>query len=94
MTAGMAEAFANPPRDPDHCVFSSVSVNYSADLKTHLEPCFFGGEPDCRQCGCAVTAGLHWVASKRLLGPVRALHVMEASIAAGSMMTSQERGRM
>ena len=94
MTDGIAEAFATPPSDPDHCVFSRMSVNYSADLKTRVEPCFFGGEPDCRQCGCAVTAGLHWIGRKRLLGPIRAAHVMEASVAVGSLVSRTASGRM
>ena len=84
MTRGIAQAFATPPADPDHCVFSRVSVNYSADLKTRIQPCFFGGTPDCRQCGCAVTAGLHWIGATKLVGPIRASHLMEASIAIGS----------
>jgi MoaA/NifB/PqqE/SkfB family radical SAM enzyme len=94
MTDGIAEAFATPPSDPDHCVFSRMSVNYSADLKTRVDPCFFGGEPDCRQCGCAVTAGLHWIGQKRLLGPIRAAHVMEASVFVGSLVSSATSGRM
>jgi MoaA/NifB/PqqE/SkfB family radical SAM enzyme len=94
MTDGIAEAFANPPADPDHCVFSRMSVNYSADLKTRVDPCFFGGEPDCRQCGCAVTAGLHWVGRKRVVGPLRLAHVMEASVAIGSLVSEAATGRM
>ena len=94
MTDGIAEAFATPPSDPDHCVFSRMSVNYSADLKTQVQPCFFGGEPDCRQCGCAVTAGLHWIGRKRLLGPIRASQLMEASIAVGSLVSHTASGRM
>src|SRR5262249_10495146 len=34
MTPGIANALATPPANPDECVFSRVSVNYSADLKT------------------------------------------------------------
>jgi MoaA/NifB/PqqE/SkfB family radical SAM enzyme len=94
MTDGIAEAFETPPSDPDHCVFSRMSLNYSADLRTQVQPCFFGGEPDCRQCGCAVTAGLHWIGRKRLLGPLRAAHVMEASVAVGSLVSRTASGRM
>jgi MoaA/NifB/PqqE/SkfB family radical SAM enzyme len=94
MTPGIANALATPPANPDQCVFSRVSVNYSADLKTKVQPCFFGGEPDCQQCGCAVTAGLHWIGKKRLLGPIRLKHVMESSIAIGSLMPHVEPGRM
>jgi MoaA/NifB/PqqE/SkfB family radical SAM enzyme len=94
MRDGIAEAFATPPSDPDHCVFSRMSVNYSADLKTQVQPCFFGGEPDCRQCGCAVTAALHWVGQKRVIGPLRLAHAMEASIAVGSLVSRTASGRM
>jgi hypothetical protein len=58
MTPGIAEAFAASPHSPHECIFSRMSVNYSADLRTRIQPCFFGGQPDCDQCGCAVTAGL------------------------------------
>jgi len=58
------------------------------------QPCFCGGQPDCHQCGCAVTAGLHWVGTKRLLGPVRASHVMKASIAVGAIAAGARRGRL
>jgi organic radical activating enzyme len=94
MTPGIAEAFATPPANPDECVFSRMSVNYTADLKTRVEPCFFGGEPDCRQCGCAVTAGLHWIGRKRVLGPLRLKHLMESSVAVGALMPHLESGRM
>lgn len=94
MTDGIAEALATPPSDPDHCVFSRMSLNYSADLKTQVQPCFFGGEPDCRQCGCAVTAGLHWIGRKRMLGPLRAAHLMEASVAIGALVSRTASGRM
>jgi MoaA/NifB/PqqE/SkfB family radical SAM enzyme len=94
MTPGIAEAFATPPSNPHDCIFSRVSVNYTADLKTQIQPCFFGGEPDCRQCGCAVTAGLHWVGTRKLLGPLRASHVMNASVAVGRFATAARRGRL
>ena len=94
MTDGIAEAFLSPPRNPDQCVFARASVNYSADLKTQVQPCFFGGEPDCRQCGCVVTAGLHSIGRKRVLGPIRASHIMETSIAIGALTRRATRGRL
>jgi MoaA/NifB/PqqE/SkfB family radical SAM enzyme len=94
MSPGIAAALATPPSNPARCVFSRVSVNYSADLKTRVQPCFYGGEPDCRQCGCAVTAGLHWVGNKRVIGPIRLKHVMESSIALGNLMPHIESSRM
>jgi MoaA/NifB/PqqE/SkfB family radical SAM enzyme len=94
MTPGIAQAFATPPSNPTECIFSRMSVNYSADLQTQVQPCFFGGDPDCRQCGCAVTAGLHWVGTKRILGPIRASHVMHASVAVGRLASRVSRGRL
>ena len=94
MTPGIAEAFATPPASPKDCIFSRVSVNYSADLKTQIQPCFFGGTPDCSQCGCAVTPGLHWVGTQRVLGPLRASHLMNASVAVGRLATVARRGRL
>jgi len=58
---GAVDAFADPPAGPDRCTFARISSNVSADLRTGIEPCFFGGNPDCSECGCAVSAGLHWL---------------------------------
>jgi MoaA/NifB/PqqE/SkfB family radical SAM enzyme len=44
------KAFAESPKNPATCTFSRISVNYSADLRTRIEPCFFGGNRDCSQC--------------------------------------------
>lgn len=83
---GIAEAFQHTPAHPDACTYAKLSVNYSADLRTRVEPCFYGGEPDCSQCGCAVTAGLHWVSGMRLAGPLRAGHLLNSSIRIGSVV--------
>lgn len=80
---GAVQAFAQPPTDPGRCTFARVSVNYSADLKTRIEPCFFGGNPDCSQCGCAVSAGLHWLHGRRLCTGLRAGHLIDFSLALG-----------
>ena len=72
MTGAMAEAFAQPPENPGECVFAKMSVNYSADLNTRVEPCILGGAPDCRQCGCAASVGFHSLRHTALIGPQRA----------------------
>jgi MoaA/NifB/PqqE/SkfB family radical SAM enzyme len=82
---GATEAFAHPPTSPADCTFSRVSMNYSADLRTRIEPCFFGGEPDCSQCGCAVSAGLHWLRERPLALGLRARHLIDASLAVGGI---------
>jgi len=47
---GVARAFVSPPANPQSCLFSQLSTNYSADLESRVEPCVFGGNPDCSQC--------------------------------------------
>jgi len=80
---GATEAFAKPPASPHDCTFSRVSVNYSADLQTRVQPCFFGGDPDCSQCGCAVSAGLHWLRERPIAFGLRARHLIDASLTIG-----------
>jgi hypothetical protein len=94
MTEGIAEAFAVPPASPDNCTFAKMSLNYSAGLKTRVDPCFYGDQPDCSQCGFAVTAGLHWVGQMPLLGPLVVRHVMDGSIAFGSLVNQMRNGDM
>ena len=81
---GAVEAFMRPPADPGQCTFARISVNYSADLQARIEPCFFGGNPDCSQCGCAVSAGLHWMHAQPLALGVRVGHLIDLSLAAGN----------
>jgi MoaA/NifB/PqqE/SkfB family radical SAM enzyme len=83
---GIARALKNPPENPDACLFSKMSANYSADLRTRVEPCVFGGTPDCSQCGCAISSGLHWLKSVSVAGPLKVDHVVRSSMAIGSIL--------
>lgn len=85
MDSRSAAAFARPPENPRACAFARMSVNYSADLKTRVEPCIFGGKPDCAQCGCAVSIGLHAFQPVKVAGPVRVGHLVNASIRIGAL---------
>lgn len=84
---GIVHALAEPPANPDECLFSKMSVNYSADFETRVEPCVFGGTPDCSQCGCAISSGLHWLKSVEVVGPLKMDHIVRGSIAVGSLMS-------
>jgi len=84
MTAAMVDAFARPPEDPGECIFAKMSVNYSADLNTRVEPCILGGAPDCRQCGCAASVGFHSLRHTALIGPLRVGHLVSGSVAVGA----------
>ena len=81
---GYAQALLKPPSSPRECTFSRLSKNYSADLRTHVEPCVFGGDPDCSQCGCSASAASHWIAGMRMAGPLRVRHIMRGSMAIGN----------
>ena len=81
---GMGKAFVSPPNGPDDCLFSKMSMNYSADLRTHVEPCVFGGTPDCSQCGCSISIALHWIRDVKVAGPVKVGHLVQGSRAVGS----------
>ncbi len=80
----MAQAFVHPPASPAECLFSKLSVNYTADFRTRIEPCVFGGDPDCSQCGCSISAGLHWIGARRVTGPLRVRHLVRGSVAIGA----------
>jgi len=82
--AGLMRAFVHPPESPAHCLFARMSVNYSADLRTQVEPCIFGGKPDCSQCGCSISGALHWIKDVKVAGPVRIGHLVQLSLKAGT----------
>jgi MoaA/NifB/PqqE/SkfB family radical SAM enzyme len=80
---GYGQALLHPPASPAACTFSRLSKNYSADLHTRVEPCVFGGDPDCSQCGCSASAAAHWVSEIRVLGPLKAKHLLHGSMSIG-----------
>jgi len=85
-TESLGHALVQPPRNPADCVFAKMSANYSADLRSRVEPCIFGGSPDCSQCGCAVSTGLHWVRKVNVAGPVKVNHFIAASLGIGRIV--------
>jgi len=84
----IVRAFREPPRNPEECLFSRMSTNYSADLKTRVEPCVLGGTPDCSQCGCIASVGLHSVDSVRVAGPLKVNDLVRASMVVGRWIAS------
>jgi hypothetical protein len=76
----------SPPDTPNECMFSRMSTNYSADLQTRVEPCIFGGTPDCTQCGCAISSGLHWLKTVRVLRLVKIETLVNGSVELGSVL--------
>lgn len=87
----IARAFLRPPENPDDCLFAKMSVNYSADLHTRVEPCVFGGTPDCSQCGCMASTGLHWIRDRKVLRVLKVGDFVGASIRIGSVVNRVQR---
>lgn len=58
--------FRRPPQSPKECIFAQTTQVISADLKTRVTPCQFGGNPDCSQCGCMASMGLAAVGHLRV----------------------------
>ena len=72
MPVGVIKEFLSPPVSPDRCIFAQTTLTLSADLKTRVEPCQFGGDPDCSRCGCMASMGLAAVGNRKLFGPITA----------------------
>ncbi len=89
--AGYGRALLNPPSSPRKCTFSRLSKNYSADLRTRVEPCVLGGDPDCSQCGCSASAAAHWVSEMRVAGPLKARHLLHGSMRIGNLAARLQR---
>jgi organic radical activating enzyme len=82
-----ADGFVSPPRNAAGCTFARISRNYAPDLVTGVQPCILGGDPDCAQCGCAISAVLHGMCGVRLAGPLRVGHLIWATTGIASLMT-------
>jgi MoaA/NifB/PqqE/SkfB family radical SAM enzyme len=82
MPKGMIEQFTRQIHGPEECIFAQTTEVVSADLKTRVKPCQFGGDPDCSQCGCVASMGMAAIGDYRIgqLIPVSALFRMSAAI--------------
>src|ERR687887_1992740 len=80
---GLIEVYAEPPDSPADCVFARTTTVISADLKTKVEPCQYGGAPDCSQCGCIASAGLAAVARHELFGFIPVGTIFNGSLKVG-----------
>lgn len=83
MPEGLIRQMASPPHNPDECVFALTTQTISADLKTKITPCQFGGNPDCKSCGCIASMGLAAVAAHKLGGFIPVGAIFKASIKFG-----------
>jgi len=83
MPEKMLRQFSAPPESPEECVFAQTTQTLSADLKTKITPCQFGGEPDCKSCGCIASMGLAAIAAHKLGGIVPIGAIFRASVKIG-----------
>ena len=83
MPAVVIEQFASPPPSPQDCIFAQTTETISADLRTKIIPCQFGGSPDCQSCGCFASMGLASVGAHRLGGMLPVGAIFKASFKIG-----------
>jgi MoaA/NifB/PqqE/SkfB family radical SAM enzyme len=89
MPEGLIRQFASPPHSPKDCVFALTTQTLSADLKTKITPCQFGGKPDCESCGCVASMGLAAVAAHKLGGFIPVGAIFKASVRIGQARSKQ-----
>ncbi len=77
-----------PPKSPADCIFARTTETISADLRTQITPCQFGGDPDCEQCGCIASMGLAAVGHYRVAGQLTAGQIFMASARLGKSYRS------
>ncbi len=83
MPEALIRQFSSPPENPGDCVFALTTKTISADLKTVITPCQFGGNPDCGSCGCVASMGLAAVGKHKLAGFIPVDAILRASIRVG-----------
>jgi len=83
MPEAVIRQFASPPHNPKDCVFALTTQTLSADLRTKIAPCQFGGNPDCASCGCIASMGLASLAAHKLGGILSVGAIFKASLKIG-----------
>lgn len=86
MQPELVEEFMHPPASPQECIFARMTLSVSADLKSRITPCQFGGNPDCSQCGCMASMGFAAAGHRRLLPGLSAGQVFRLSELVGQGM--------
>lgn len=93
MSEGAVKEFLSPPESPEKCIFAQTTRTISADLKTVVKPCQFGGNPDCSQCGCMASMALAAIGRHRLAGKLTPGSIFFASAKLGKAMQRLTRDR-
>jgi len=83
MPGVVLEGYLHPPASPQECIFAQTTTCVSADLTTHIEPCQFGGQPVCSECGCIASAGLASIGKYKLAGLIQVSQIFSVSTRIG-----------
>ena len=88
MTTFAIDGFLDPPSKPSDCIFANITRTITADLKTRVGPCQFGGNPDCSQCGCVASVGLNAIGKFKTVGGIPVQRIWEQSHKIGSVFAA------
>lgn len=88
MTRATIEGYLSPPAKPAECIFANTTRTITADLKSRVSPCQFGGNPDCSQCGCIASAGLNSIGKMKLPGGISVGWLYEQSLRVGTRVAA------
>lgn len=91
MSEELIREFLTPPSSHEKCIFAQTTHTISADLKSKVLPCQFGGNPDCAQCGCVVSMGLAAVGHHQVGMGITAGRLFETSVKIGKVMKNLKR---
>jgi sulfatase maturation enzyme AslB (radical SAM superfamily) len=86
LSRAVLNGYRRPPESPRECIFAQTTACVSADLKTTINPCQFGGNPVCSECGCIASAGLASIGRYRLGGVLPVAEIFRASQAIGQRL--------
>jgi MoaA/NifB/PqqE/SkfB family radical SAM enzyme len=83
MPGVVLEGYLHPPASPQECIFAKTTTCVSADLATEIQPCQFGGQPVCSECGCMAAAGLASIGKFKLAGLIPVSEIFSVSTRIG-----------
>ena len=92
MPEALIKEFLNPPSSPNACIFAQTTHTVTADLKTKIVPCQFGGNPDCSQCGCMASMALAAVGHHKIISNLTAGQVFFKSSQVGRALAKLRSG--
>jgi MoaA/NifB/PqqE/SkfB family radical SAM enzyme len=82
------KGYRQPPASPAECTFARLTTCLTADLKTPVTPCQFGGNPVCGECGCLASAGMHALGGVKLGGLLPLSAILNASLRLGGSVAA------